>query len=1286
MPSDCGFAGPLLVPAFTAHVLPALLSRLGLYPTDAAGTWQPIHRGLREFAAAGGPVRVLRHVINPVAAAIGYSEIQREEEIATRDGPEDGGYMLRTRSGPCLRTWPVASDIDLDSPAKRGAAARVSPLRQAGRVLRVSGECAGLVTNGESLRLLLCDPAGPDSHVIVPLSGRAGWASRSDVPESYRLIFAMASPGGVAAMTEIFDAARMHQSTVTKSLRSQARMAIEGFLQSVLDQTPDGDPVPTPDILWRQALTIVYRLLFILKLESSADPGGGFSFAASESWRRSFSPNRALGPLVRRHLDLGHDTGSLLEDGLRILFQVCREGLVHTTLSIAPLGRGLFDPEATASIDALRWGERAVAVLLDRLLWTVPRGQARERVHYGSLDVEELGRVYESLLDLQPDIATSPMVRTRRGRLEAVMPATALSSTNNATFEHIPRGRFFLRTGLGRRAGGSYYTPHGFVRFLVRETLTPLVAPLIENADPGAILRIKVLDPAMGSGHFLVEACRFLADALYDACCRCAMLGTEDAGRAIDSLPDPDNNLSLYLPTRSLDKSDSGLSRTRARAICRRLIAVHCLYGVDRDPLAVELAKLSLWLESFAEGLPLTFLDHRLVVGDSISAPFFDDLSRLPVGGAELDDLLARGMTERIRNQVALAMAEVRQLEASIGTSIADVMAKVTTKNRLDQLLSPLRGLARAWSGAVRTNAREANDAWMALARSVADTGMVPDALDRHQISLLEHGEIALPLDLTFPEVFWPDSGGGGFQAVLGNPPWDVVHYQTKEFLAEFDPRIMDAPTKRERAVIERRLFRDPMISERFARYKNTFIERKRLCNRLFSRSGTSGSIDLFQIFSERMLDCIAPGGAIGFVVPSSFHANEGTTHLRRRFMRETSIECCFMFENRSKHFDIHGRQKFALIVARKTGSTTAFRCAFYLDSIARLSDADRVMVYDRDFIAATGGECDTFLELRGQADFRIAKHMFVEHSDVRSWMSERNVTFGREAHMTDDAHRFTPVAQVAAGDALPLHEGKTFHQYTDFWKAPPRYAVRLDAMRDKPGWLRSSRYYRLVFREISRSTDERTMIAAIIPPGHIFGHKGTCEKTPWQRPDATALILCAVFNSHTFDWCVRQKIAASMSLFMLNGCPVPDLSAGAARFLAHGALRLSCRHAGYARLWHQQLNGTPPFVPDLAAFEDRAMLRAAIDAVVARAYGLGRDDYRHILASFSHNTNSSAPEQCLEAFDLLTACGDQTFYRRFDPFANVKLVDTLSQPDSESPTASATLIPSMAAERIPPA
>ncbi len=256
----------------------------------------------------------------------------------------------------------------------------------------------------------------------------------------------------------------------------QARSAIEGFLQSVLDHPANagaGDLHLRAADLWQEGLVLVYRLLFILKLESAADPARAFSFASTGLWRNTLSPNRALGPLVRRHLDHGHDTGRMLEDGLRTVFGVFRDGLSCSELSVAPLGGALFGAQATPVLDRLAWGERAVALLLDRLLWTTPKMRARERVHYGALDVEDLGRIYEALLELEPGIATEPMARMRRAKLEVVLPtgtrrpiscgvsplpADHEVGTRPTWVEDIPAGRFYLR--VGHRSQGKWFLLH----------------------------------------------------------------------------------------------------------------------------------------------------------------------------------------------------------------------------------------------------------------------------------------------------------------------------------------------------------------------------------------------------------------------------------------------------------------------------------------------------------------------------------------------------------------------------------------------------------------------------------------------------------------------------------------------------------------------------------------------------------------------------------------------------------------------------------------------------------
>lgn len=1179
---DCSASGAALPEPFLRFELEPTLMRLGLLMTPDPVGWIALRRGLRTVGQVAGPQRVNSHVVAPLAGLLGYQPPERQEPIVTREGPEDGGWLLR-HGETAIRAWSVAAETGLDTPRRSGRAYRFGPTRSAQRVLRARHERAGLLTDGDTLRLLLCDPAEADSHLSVPLSG---W-HRAAAPDSAVMLSALASPAGIAAMPAVLEAARLSQARLTRALRDQARLAIEGFLQAVLDRNP-GHGVPAA-VLWAEGLVLVYRLLFVLKLESAPGAAQGFSFATTPLWRGALSPNLALGPLARRHLDRGHDTGRMLEDGLRAVFRTFRDGIACDGLSVAPLGGALFGAGAMPVLESLSWGERAVALLLDRLLWTVAKGRPRERVQYGALDVEDLGHIYEGLLELEPGIAAGSMVRLRRAKLEIVVPGSG---------DGVPvrPGQFYLRAGAGRKSTGSYYTPHALVRLLVRETLGPLVAEASpdDNPDPIAILRLRVVDPAAGSGHFLIEACRFLGDALYAACRLCDE-GPPPWQARVEALRHIDPVLPAYLPTHARE----GLAPSRAVAICRRLVAVHCLYGVDRNRLAIELAKLSLWLESYAEGLPLTFLDHRLVAGDSVGSPFLSDLATLPVGGQTLDPLLARGVADRLADTVRRALTEVETLNASIGRDTGDLLLKSTAKSRLDQALAPLRRLAQAWAGAVALGGRACDDEWQALAAAVSATGHWPDRPSPVQHAMENTGSMALPWDLTFPEIFQ----SGGFDAVLSNPPWDVIQYRTEDFVAGYDLSVLDAPTRRERQAIEQRVLRDPDAAIAFAAYRNGYEQQKRLANRLFGRR-PSGTADAFHLFAERNLDL---GRAIGVLLPSAFHASDSAAEPRLRYFRERRIDCLYSFENREKMFGIDSRFKFAAVVARAPGPTRSLRCAFYLGSVADLDRPGRIMEYDPDFLATSAGPNLSLAELRGASEMAVARTLFANRTTFGSWCASLGIQFGCDLHMTADAGRFV---SGPAGH-YTLHEGKTFHQYTDEWDTPPRYSVEVGALRDKPAVADAARHRRLAFRDIARATDERTTIAMIGREGTVFAHTATVEKHPARRPLSHAGMVCALMNSFVFDWLVRRKAATHVSLYLLNAVPVPVLTARDRTFLADATDRLS---GDPARQWR---------------------LRAAADARIAHAYGLNRAQYREVLDGFSHRSFPEAPSWCLEAFDL---------------------------------------------------
>ncbi|WP_425354858.1 hypothetical protein [Limnoraphis robusta] len=1568
------FTGPAFPEPFVKFELEKQLAKKKLLAktTGTEGktlqqSWEVYRRKLRELSTMGGAVRVFNHVVEPLIERLGYATAENADQVQTREGLESGGYLLKTADGSSkLRVWTTAFEEDLDAPAKRGLAYRFSHLRVAQRVLLTSGERVGLLTNGVELRVLISDPARPDSQLIVPIDTH--WKRSRSVPDSYRLVLALSSPEGIVAVPELVEKARLQQAQVTKDLRIQARRAVRLFIQEILDRhqvsgvgfrvsgAGDGDEVSgilagedvsgiegsqdlsgsqglesgdgsgggvlptdsevsadrdlrtqqpdpkggginsgeyrrgegqissqrihstsihrqrladgvgnssndsretglsepsgtrsnaeidlgsgfqaesfdqnleaktTPDTrhlkpdtqhlppdalakqLWREGLIVVYRLLFVLKLETSDDPARAFSFASTSLWRNSFSPTTALAKYVRRVLDEGMETGEFLEQGLKLMFRMFAEGLECTELHVKPLGGALFGPNTTPILSSLSWGERAVAHLLDQLLWTAKRrgAIARERVHYGSLDVEDLGRVYEALLELEPGIATEPMCRLQRDKLQVVVPLAQgekyrpvvqsetdgdidieddneeetpkrSKKTKVQWIEEIKPGQFYLRVGLGRKSSGSYYTPHSFVRFLVRETLGAKVDECSPKDDPNppAILKLKVLDPAMGSGHFLVEACRFLGDRLYEACRLCdeKILAAEQASEPVDpatpnsdpnaiadvyrqrilALPDPEKKLLNYLPSSAPEGQESGYSQQEAQALCRRMVAVHCLYGVDKNPLAVELAKLSLWLESHAEGLPLTFLDHRLLLGDSLTGPFFHHLLTYPGTQQEIDPLLFRGIRERFTEAMAQALTHVKSLEATVGFNLSELKAKEAAKDKLDRALAPFKIIAAAWSGGVMLGNCD-DIAYANLVKFFAENGELPEDFSALETSdpvslrqaiakglgvgdevsgvgcrvsgvgdevsgvgfpvsgdlsafLTDTSIPAFSYDLMFAEVFYPTGNLNevyGFDVVLGNPPWDAVRPKAKEFFASYDFGILDAPTKPERIAIEERIKADAKISKLHEDYEAEFKEQHQIHDILYqyqvvrvNGSKTGGDPDAAKLFAERNTQLLHQSGITGVVIPSGFHANEGATGIRRLYFENMACQCCYSFENRRKLFEIHASFKFATVIAQKGKQTTEFPCAFYLHDDEWLFEEKEQrppLNYTLDFIQKTGGDYLSLLELQSEKDLEVAKVCFANGEPFGTVCDRLKIKLGRELHMTDDAWRFTNTDEILPNGEDPrdpdiakqllergylvLHEGKTFWLYNDRWESRPKHLVSLESIKDRPQWLQSQKFYRLIFRKVASSTNERTLISCLLPSLWLSSDSTFAEQSSDQRNINLALNLSAICSSFTTDFCVRQLVTSNVNLFILNRIPIPDTRHPTPdTFLAHSALRLTCNHSGYEPLWREQLgdvwrennslegeNSTVKF-PVLASDDERWKVRAAIDAVIAQAYHLNREQYCHVLSTFSHKSYPKARQLCLEMFDELESIGLEAFTQKYDPYHDIPLNENLPKP-----------------------
>ena len=318
-------------------------------------------------------------------------------------------------------------------------------------------------------------------------------------------------------------------------------------------------------------------------------------------------------------------------------------------------------------------------------------------------------------------------------------------------------------------------------------------------------------------------------------------------------------------------------------------------------------------------------------------------------------------------------------------------------------------------------------------------------------------------------------------------------------------------------------------------------------------------------------------------MVPSAFHANEGATGIRWLYLDKMALRCCYSFENRRALFEIHRSFKFALVVARAGGPTTEFSCAFYLHDdewlFAERNGRERLR-YTYDFVRRTGGERMTLLEIRSRKDLEVTNACFENGDLFQRVCTGVGVTLGRELNMSDDAWRFTPVDELLPAGVDPreplvaselrsrgyviLQEGKAFWQFDDKWGDRTRYLIAVSSLSDRPYALRVARYYRGAYRDISSSTNERTLVYGFLCPGCVIGDTATApERAPENRPNSAALMLVTVCSAFCVDFLVRLRAASHVSLFILNATPLPRLERMSS-FWSHCGLRLSSNHSGY--------------------------------------------------------------------------------------------------------------------------
>lgn len=1132
----------------------------------------------------------------------------------------------------------------------------------------------GIVSNGKQLRLLR-DAASltRPSFLEVDLADLLGGQRYAEFANVWRLLHASRAPQllppptgreaggeGTCIWEQWRNEGQIEGTRVRDGLRNGVEQALltfgAGFLQHPANHTLRAaldDGTLSKDAYFQQLLRLIYRLIFVFTVEERGVLHPQDDSPDALAARRAYAEGYALARLrefcLKRRARTRHDDQW---QAIRIVFRGLAQG--EPRLALPALG-GLFAPEQCPELDTASLDNAHLLAALQHLRWAVVaqgKGSSLTPVDYRNMGPEELGSVYESLLELVPTID---------------LPAR--------TFGFVGRTEEGSTAGNARKLTGSYYTPDSLVQELIKSALEPVIEQRLA-ANPGnptaALLAIRVIDPACGSGHFLLAAARRLAEKL-------AQL-------------------------RSLEGGQEGAIQPQDYRHALREVVAHCIYGVDRNPMAIELARMALWLEGFEEGRPLGFLDHHLQVGDAllgltdlhvleqgIAKDAFKPLSGddkdvckalAKANAAALKDLEKKrtahafGQTELVQRHDN-GLAALRALEALPEDSTEQIAAKAQAYEHY---------LHSARTGRLAQAADLLLGAYL-LPKTEGDIQAIPttatlyltllgSALPADQQSALAAAQKAceearvLHWPLAFPQVF----AQGGFDCVLGNPPWERIKLQEEEFFATRHRDVAEARNKAERAQriqwlsegmlarylypelahethedkAEQRLYREFISARRTAEAASLFAHVKGDDGGRYPLTGV-GDVNTYALFAETILQIQADSGRAGFIVPTGIATDDSTKAYFGHITQHRRLVSLYDIENREAVFpSVHRSYKFCLLTL---GAAERAEFVCFAAQVSQLTDPRRRFTLTPDEFRLINPNTLTCPVFRSERDAELTKKLYraapVLMRDVviagkgkqAKVMESAQNPWGLQIRRAFDMAKAEVVGSCARQPVpgfVPMYEAKLIHQFDHRWAtymeegnsrdvtatekaspnftAAPRYwinrsevEVRLHEKDWKHGWL-------LGWRDICRATDERTVIASVVP---LSGTDFTIRINVGGASLPTAFYACLVanLNALVLDFSARQKIGGThLADFITKQLPVlpPDHYTEAdLAFIVPRVLELTYTAYDLAG-WAQDLGyDGPPFAfnPDR-----RAILRAELDAYYAKLYGLTEEELRYIL------------------------------------------------------------------------
>jgi hypothetical protein len=934
-------------------------------------------------------------------------------------------------------------------------------------------------------------------------------------------------------------------------------------------------------------------------------------------------------------------------------------------------------------------------------------------IPYEDLEVRHLGELYENILEFTVQLADADRIRRRTKNGTEILLASQTTKKVGDTL--IKKGEvYFGESALERKQTGSYYTAESLVRFLNEKTIVqPLreaferkyrrrfndfleqaikghdvgtrrgaaqsAAALIERFAEEEVLKFKVCDLAMGSGHFLVDASNQMAGLVI---------------ALLEEVP--------YIEGLTV-------AFTSHPNYWRRRITRHCLYGVDLNPLAVNLAKLSLWLNCFASEHKLTFLDHHLRCGNSlIGIRSFNQLASIPERKNDRKNSGSQKLLFDYNDLSSVLASAAKNLTSITNIDEDDTDSQRAILDEARQATSDVSYLADLYTAYLMDSNITAGiykELFERLAKGKSAIASLNSTLEEtlECVGDYQNNHKFYHWPLEFPDVFAIDSAGG-FSAIVGNPPWDMVTAQPAEFFGKYDPSFRSLKRSDSLKRIKELCRLHPEISNGWGDHQKMFREANSLFNEsIMYENGPTGRNNLYHYFLLRSYDILRDQGHIGMVLPGSFNADIGASPLRKLFFLKCQIERFFCFSNEKFVFkNVHHAFRFIVFAAKKGGTTQSFKVCFLTDPREAVAPAllEGILFYLDEYgreityqtVESLSPGKFSILEFRRQRDAILTEKLYSVAEHIGKKTPDINFRFSIEMMSNNDAWRFDD----SRNSDVPVYVGRCFQQYDNNLATVASF-IPESMLKDiysnttaKP-W----NEYRIVFRDVTGGTSERTCISCILPPPNACLETARIlypsSKDGGSNEELKAYTL-ATLNSFCLDYVMRFMVRLHLSQHIMERAPFVRCTSANITYksLVARTLRLIATNKSFGKYWrtcfsndwqsaafwyptsvsidnygpaHEQqircrlrdeaIDLTPDWgshcgvhdrMPDRRDTGDRAQLRAEIDAHVAHLYGLSHNDFAYILDTFPVLKKKEqkafgefiSKRKCLEEYDRL--------------------------------------------------